>query len=155
MKHPMNTPQRGFTLIELVVVIVILGILAAFAIPRFINISTEARVSAINGLAGSLRSTSALLHGMSLAKSNPATLSLEGKTITMVNGYPAGTNVNGIGDAMNSLDGFTIDDTTTAGTIVFSPVSLGTTVVAACSVSYAQPAAANTPPTISVNVTAC
>ena len=52
--------SRGFTLIELVVVITILGILAAFAIPKFIALDTQARVATINGLAGSVKSAAAL-----------------------------------------------------------------------------------------------
>ncbi|HYW04022.1 MAG TPA: prepilin-type N-terminal cleavage/methylation domain-containing protein, partial [Gammaproteobacteria bacterium] len=48
--------QRGFTMIELVFVIVILGILAAFAVPKFVNLSKDARVASLQGLQGSLQS---------------------------------------------------------------------------------------------------
>lgn len=52
----MNIKQAGFTLIELVMVIVILGILAATAIPKFINLSAEAKTAAVKGVAGAVSS---------------------------------------------------------------------------------------------------
>ena len=59
----------GFTLIELVVVITILGILAAFAIPKFIALDSQARAATISGLAGSVNSAAALARSMSMASS--------------------------------------------------------------------------------------
>ncbi len=128
-----KTPQGGFTLIELVVVIVILGILAAFAIPRFANIARDARVSALNGLAGSLRSTSALVHGMALARNATVTVALEGATIDIVNGYPAAT-ATGVVSALNNLDTATFNPVYGVGTLTIQVV--GASTPAGCSVVY-------------------
>ena len=61
-----NVKQEGFTLIELIVVIVILGILAVTAAPKFIDLQGDARASALQGLAGAMKGAATLVHGKAL-----------------------------------------------------------------------------------------
>ena len=60
--------QSGFTLIELVVVIVILGILAATAAPKFMNLQGDARISALNGLKGAVKSAVSMTYSKAILK---------------------------------------------------------------------------------------
>ncbi|MFZ3182904.1 MAG: type II secretion system protein [Pseudomonas sp.] len=89
----MKNQQSGFTLIELIMVIVILGILAAFALPKFADLSGDARASSISGALGSVRSASAIVHSQALAKNLTAAagatqfVTLEGTKINLDFGY--------------------------------------------------------------------
>lgn len=80
--------ERGFTLIELVIVIVVLGIMAALAIPKFLDIRANARLSAIQGALGGVRSAVANYYAKQAAAGSPAyptTVQLT-DTTTVMNG---------------------------------------------------------------------
>lgn len=95
--------QGGFTLIELVVVIVILGILAVTAAPRFLNLQGDARVSALQGLKGAMDGAAGIVYGKAAIEGveSNATGTVD-TTITTAFGYPDATDT-GIGNAVVGL----------------------------------------------------
>jgi|SRR5690606_9630429 len=139
----MKKQQSGFTLVELIMVIVVLGILSAFALPRFANFGGDARVAAVEGIAGSLRSAAAIAHSAQLAAgdSGATTVTLEDLPITMVDGYPT-ADEDGIIVAAQ-VDGIAINNTNAgpdAGdSLVFTPNGGGAT----CQVTYTAANAAS------------
>jgi len=113
MKNSMNskTNQKGFTLIELVVVIVILGILAVTAAPKFINLQTDARTATLQAIKASMLTASTFVYSKSLIAGIETTGAGE------VTGPPSTANptvvVNGSAGAVNLNFGYPIS---TAGT---------------------------------------
>jgi len=163
--------QAGFTLIELVVVIVILGILAATAAPKFIDLTGDARASTVEAVEGSINSAVSMVHAKALitnATSGDDTVEVDSVFYATVNGYPAAENLGdgdgttalkakgilGLLDIDSSTDGLTGDFKVTDG----SPTLIqhaGAATAANCQISYPDSAAANTRPVITVDVSDC
>lgn len=133
-----NSNEQGFTLIELIVVIVILGILAAFAIPRFVNLQNDARRSVLQGISGSLQAASALAYSKALVSTpvqtgSSGTISVPGAgtngTVALAYGYPTGASISTM---LQSTTNFGVSANSTTAT--FWPTSAGNS--AGCEVVY-------------------
>lgn len=139
--------SKGFTLIELVVVMVLLGILAAFAIPKFYDFRTQANIADLNGLAGALNSANVTAHGAALALNQTGatgSITMEGQAVSLVFGYPAATG--GIANAVSVSSAFTVAPGASSTTF---------TLQTGCLVTYTQATSATTPPTITLTTTGC
>jgi|MudIll2142460700_1097286.scaffolds.fasta_scaffold00220_4 MSHA pilin protein MshA len=158
MNRQRRVLAQGFTLIELVIVIAIIGLLAIAVLPRFVNLSGEARAARINGALGSARSAAVIVHGAALARnlgSGAATVAAEGANITIINGYPTADAAGILAAAQIDVADFTISGGAAAAGSTVTVQANGATTPANCQFTYQNPAAAGNPPAYTVVTTGC
>mgnify|MGYP001235075403 CR=1 FL=1 len=159
--------QSGFTLIEMVAVIIILAIMAATALPKFTNLTGEARYSALNGLAGGLRSAAVLGRAKWLAaqSGNLDNVDFNGTAVSVIAWTTAGSSVNGINytgyptgnspgieTAMDSLGTFT-SGAEPGGIVAWWPNGVVTS--SSCAVKYQSGTVTLTPANGATAAVAC
>ncbi|EKO3677609.1 MULTISPECIES: type II secretion system protein [Vibrio] len=151
--------QGGFTLIELVVVIVILGILAVTAAPRFLNLQGDARDASLQGLKGAMQGAAGIVYGRAAISgqdaSASASISIDGISsgnVSLVWGYPAASET-GIGRVVTGLgDGGDWNVVSSSDTSISYSFKSGVNDTTKCFVSYSvTPAVSFSEPTITIN----
>lgn len=152
------THSKGFTIIELIVVVVIISILSAIAIPKYLDMSADARAASIKTAYGAVTAASSMVRALYLAPgTGPASVTMDNISINTVNGYAASANTGGIATAAGITDGGGVKGTYSV-TIAGSTTTIsiyGATTPASCQVVYNAATSTTSPPVISFTTTGC